>query len=596
MPEAFDWFGQIALRNGFVEPEQLDQAVQHQAEVEPMRAIGLVLQDMGFLTLGQAELVLKVQQAVRAAQASKDMDPLEAAHEQGLAILRSKLVPKETVVEALKEIRAKIKGGKSAPELAWFLAKKGLLSQEQLRQLQYPDGGLPQIAGYKVLAEIRAGGVGTVFKARQLALERIVAIKVLAPKLTGVDSHVKRFLEEARAQARLNHQNAVAAIEIGESNGLHYFVMEYVNGESALEILQRQGPFRLERALAVTYEIARSIDHAHSHRIIHRDIKPSNILINHRNIAKLCDLGFAQIDGKDGVLRAAGTTLGTPHYMSPEQARGAMDLDERTDIYSLGASLYQLLTGRLPFAGRSAKEIMRRHITDPLEFAPGEEERFGPDVCAILEKMMAKRREDRYQTAFEVMEALAPYLDHRLTGTDLTDRKPLSRRITMRAGPAALLLYDPAAGDDGERILEHVRGAIELEGFSAELVPLDRVDRAALEGARMVVFGETTKGPCALLKRLLDEHGPALAGKLGSAVILGDPFGDDARLVLSKLFNAMLFQGTWVRDLLRRRLEQLAGDEEGYLFALAELGRELAQQARVGIVGTAAAASRQPTA
>lgn len=576
MDSSDDQFGQIALRNGFLQEDQLAEALRIQREKKPGRLIGELLVEGQVMSQGESEAVLRVQRQLRR-RASASEDPLEAANAQAQALLKARWASREEVVDALKEIKTRIKGGKAAPQVAWLLTKRGILTREQLAAVTYPNGGKPQVDGYKIISEIRAGGVGTVFRARQLSIDRIVAIKILAPKLTGNEELVARFLEEGRAQARLNHQNTVNAIDLGESDGMHWFVMEYVNGESVLELLQRSGPLKLERALGITYEMARAIEHAHSHRIIHRDIKPSNILINHRNVAKLCDLGFAQIDGKESVPRVAGTTLGTPHYMSPEQARGALDLDERSDVYSLGASLYQMLTGRLPFPGRSPKEIMRRHIVDDLEFKPSEEDRFGA-ACGILRQMMAKDRDDRLQSGSEVMEALAPFLDHRLTGTDFNAPKTgrwskVSAKKKPKPKGCAAVVHEPL-GPHGQPQLEALIEGLEAGGLEVKSMLYEEATFSALEGADAVIFGEAPEGPGDGLKQLLEEHGGVLISKAGGAWVVGRRAEDDVKLLLSKVFNALLAQGMLVQGGLRRQLE--TADDEAYHDTLRRLGRQIA--------------------
>ena len=264
------------------------------------------------------------------------------------------------------------------------------------------------IGGFELISKVGQGGMGTVYKARQISMDRIVALKVLPRRLAGDKSYVQRFVREARAAAKLNHPNIVQGIDVGKSGGYYYFAMEYIDGETAADKVRRAGPLDEEEAIDICLQAARALAHAHSRaNIIHRDVKPQNILLNERGTAKLADLGLARhTEHDDASLTSAGTTLGTPDYISPEQIRGDADLDGRCDIYSLGATLYHLLVGRPPYPGGSSSVVMAKHLTESVPDPTAERPGLSPDTAAIVRHAMQKDRAKRYQTADAMAEAM----------------------------------------------------------------------------------------------------------------------------------------------------------------------------------------------
>jgi hypothetical protein len=270
-----------------------------------------------------------------------------------------------------------------------------------------PEAGTTELAGFKIIGKIGGGGMGVVFKAMQVSMDRVVALKVLSPKLAANKAYIERFLREARAAAKLDHPNIVRGIDAGLDKGYYFLAMEYVDGESVSQRLQRLGRIEERDALSIVLQAAQALDHAQqAGGIIHRDIKPDNILITAAGIAKLADLGLAKSTEDDAGLTRVGATIGTPHYVSPEQARGEQNLDTRSDIYSLGATLYHMVTGSPPFSGETPSVVLSRHVNEPLVPTRQRNPNVSPSAAAIVEKMLQKDPAKRYQTPAELIEDL----------------------------------------------------------------------------------------------------------------------------------------------------------------------------------------------
>ena len=254
-----------------------------------------------------------------------------------------------------------------------------------------------QIPGYESIGRIGKGAMGVVFKARQISVDRVVAIKVLRDDVARDREYIERFRREARVAAKLSHNNIVGVIDAGEADGRHYFVMEYVEGTTVQDELDKGKSYDEKTALEIALAVARALKHAHERGLIHRDIKPANILLTKDGDIKLADLGLARMatDGQG----TAGVAAGTPYYISPEQARGQADVDIRTDIYSLGATLYHMATGRVPYTGSTPQEVMRKHVSKKAQLIPPDHinPRLSGGLGEVVETMMAKDREVRYR-------------------------------------------------------------------------------------------------------------------------------------------------------------------------------------------------------
>jgi serine/threonine-protein kinase len=261
-----------------------------------------------------------------------------------------------------------------------------------------------QIPGYQLLQKLGQGSMGLVFKARQLSMNRLVAIKVLKPRLANNPKGLERFLHEAHVAAQLSHSNIIQAIDAGSAGKIHYFVMEFVEGTAISQLIDRGKVYKEAEALEIILQIAQALEHAHSRHLIHRDIKPANIVITKEGIAKLADLGLAlQTAGNPLAKDERGVIYGTPYYISPEQVQGREDIDIRADIYSLGATMYHMVTGKPPFQAESVDAILDAHLHQELTPPDHLNTDLSAGLGEVVEFTMAKDRTRRYRSPSELI-------------------------------------------------------------------------------------------------------------------------------------------------------------------------------------------------
>ncbi len=324
----------------------------------------------------------------------------------GRAVIEMNLATHGDVAECVEE-QKRLAAENSQRSLADVMLEKGVLTRRQLarvktglEELRTPE----QIPGFKILSKLGAGAMATVFKARQVSLDREVAIKVLPKRFSENPDYVERFYREGQAAAKLNHANIVQAIDVGEANGYHYFVMEYVEGDTLYDSLEGGTRLGEGEALRIILQIARALAHAHERGLIHRDVKPKNIMLTPDGVAKLADMGLARMAADEQAAQAeAGKAYGTPYYISPEQIRGEIDIDFRADIYGLGATLYHAVTGRVPFEGPTPAAVMHKHLKEPLIPPDHINTDLSVGIGEVVEVMMAKERDDRYSSTTEVL-------------------------------------------------------------------------------------------------------------------------------------------------------------------------------------------------
>jgi serine/threonine-protein kinase len=274
---------------------------------------------------------------------------------------------------------------------------------------------------FRVLEKIGTGGMGSVYKAEQPAMNRMVAIKILHPKLAGRKDLTSRFRREARAMSQLTHPNTVKVFMYGEleDDGSLYIVMEMLEGRNLNQTVRKEGPLTADRAIPILIQCCGALQEAHDLGIVHRDLKPENIFLSKQggisDYPKVLDFGLAKVTERQMqpgsvILTQEGMVFGTPEFMSPEQAQGKT-LDARSDIYSLAVILYEVLTGKLPFTARTPMEYIQKHVTDPIiplsERVP--DRRFPKGLDDVLAKALQKQPDNRFQTAGEFGEALRPF-------------------------------------------------------------------------------------------------------------------------------------------------------------------------------------------
>ncbi len=326
--------------------------------------------------------------------------------------LAHRMVDREQIELCESILERERNNGKTPRRIEEVLVAEQVLSEEEVWAVQKALSRMNRdarnvgrrIGGYEILGKLGEGGLGVVYKARQLSMGRIVALKVLHDRWVADEEFRKRFLVEARLVGRLSHQNLIQVIDVGRYKETYFYSMEFVDGDTIEDIIDRDGSMPVLQSMDVIFQMLRAIQYLQQYRIVHRDIKPGNIMQSKAGVAKLGDFGFVK-SNLDSIISTEGEVLGTPDYISPEAAMGATDLDFRSDVYSLGATFYHMVAGRPLFTG-SPSDVMEKHIKEP----PVPLKRVNPDlsdhVCLVVEKMLAKRREDRYQTAAELFDDL----------------------------------------------------------------------------------------------------------------------------------------------------------------------------------------------
>ena len=362
------------------------------------------------------------------------------------------------------------------------LRYKGYMNRSQIshviRRLG-PQSVPDRIAGYEIVRKVGRGGMGDVYQARQISMDRIVALKITS---TTEENHIRRMTREARWIGRLSHPNIIQGLDVGEYNGLFFFAMEYVKGRTLHRLINKEGSLPESRAASLALQIAHATGALWNEHIVHRDIKPGNIMVTSSGVAKLCDLGLA-IDvrqEREKSLDQPGMAVGTPFYMSPEQVESKVIADVRSDLYSLGTTLYRMLVGRVPFTGATRAIILSKQLTEPLTWPKRMNPGLSDDICLIIAKLMAKERRRRYQTVDQLIMDLEDFLAGR------------SPRIASSAAP----FWMPQAKLVRDDRAQHNARLVKLRNFArlrqACLATLSEGDGASLRklSAKLVEFSD----------------------------------------------------------------------------------------------------------
>ena len=351
-------------------------------------------------------------------------------------LLRAGVVDESALRQGLSLQDDLFKQGKVV-SLDRVLVARGLIPREALTTLSVGDPVAKQpFANYRLLRAVGEGGSSVVYEAIYKPNGAQVAVKVLDAVQSLRQDLLERFYEEARLLISLEHENVVAGYEVGSEHGLHFFSMDYIQGPTVLQMIERAGAIEPQTAIWVTVQLARALAHLHHKGLLHRDIKPGNVMIDATGRARLIDLGLARRMERPEPAPDAGEaalTVGTVEYISPEQARGRDDLDERTDVYSLGVTLYHMAVGDVPFHGETSYEVMAKHILTALDAMKVKTRRIPPAVHYAITKMMAKDREFRYRDCDQVVADLARFLPE---GGPPPIVLPVSTEPAPPAGPA----------------------------------------------------------------------------------------------------------------------------------------------------------------
>jgi serine/threonine-protein kinase len=337
---------------------------------------------------------------------------------------KSQILSAEQLEEIERDLQPRHPDAKA---LARALIERGWITAYQVNQLSQGKGKDLMLGQYLILERLGEGGMGQVFKARHSTMGRVVALKVLRKERLANPDALRRFHREIQAAARLSHPNVVLAYDADAYNNTHFFVMEYVDGIDLARLVRKSGPMPINKACNCIYQAALGLAHAHEHGLTHRDIKPHNLLLNRDGTVKILDmglvrLGHAESDSEVSALTQDGKVVGTPDYIAPEQARNSHAADIRSDLYSLGCTLYFLLSGKVPFPGGGSliEKLMRHQTEDPVPLRL-----VRPDipaaVGAIVHKLMQRKPEQRYQTPEELAAALEPYAFEDGGGTPATE-------------------------------------------------------------------------------------------------------------------------------------------------------------------------------
>ena len=332
-----------------------------------------------------------------------------------------------------------------AEELAQELVRHKMLTEFQVQHFVEGRATGLIIGGYTLLDKIGEGGMGQVFKAQHRRMDRIVAIKMLPPSICKNPAAVSRFEREARVAAKLLHPNIVTAFDANQADGIHFLVMQYVEGQDLSALVKKSGPLRFDKAVNYILQAARGLEFAHKMDVVHRDIKPANLLLDLEGQIKILDMGLARIETSGPIavqaeLTDSGAVIGTVDYMSPEQAFNTKHADARADIYSLGCSLYYLMTGKATFAGETVIERILAHREKPIPSLRDAQPDVPIEIEVIFRKMLAKKVEARYQSMADVVAAL----ERSIAVSVSSQAKPPSSSTSFDDDALALLLDEDA--------------------------------------------------------------------------------------------------------------------------------------------------------
>ncbi len=457
-------YGMIALRNRLLGAQVLNACMDEARREGHARALAQILRERGVLGEAQDEAIAgraagvldDVRQKERALQGTIDLarDPPEQA-ELKLAMLLGEVAGKlsflqradldAAVAAAERRERGLPAEAPAAPPPPPQQADIPIPVAAPAAPGQAPEAADP-IKGYELLLKLGQGAMGAVLKARKRDSGEVVALKLLKPELATDREYVERFLREAKAVARLSHPNIIRAVQAGRSGDYYFFAMEFVEGQTASELIKAKGKLPERFGVMVTRCVASALAHAWEHEIIHRDIKPDNVMITKDGGVKLTDLGLARTAKQESTLTMTGVVMGSPAYISPEQGTGEKNLDTRSDIYSLGATLFHMLTGKVPYEGETPLQVMLRHMQDPVPDVKAHAPQVSEATRQLIMTMMAKRPEQRFQSAKHVEQAARAIEDALARG----EAPPIIWKRVVRQAPGQPAPGQPAGAQPAQ--------------------------------------------------------------------------------------------------------------------------------------------------
>ncbi len=327
---------------------------------------------------------------------------------------------------------------------------------------------ITHLGEFKLKRKLGAGGMGDVYLAEQESLDRKVAIKTLKKKFANDPKFVERFYREAKAMAKLDHPNVVRCYAVGEDHGFHYVAIEYIDGKSMQDWMDELKVLSIGDATLIVLDCLNALSHAHESKLIHRDIKPDNILVTSKGVVKVADLGLAKAVDEDNSMTQSGTGLGTPLYMPPEQARNAKHVDFRTDIYALGGTYYNFLTGKFPFSGDTALELIMKKESGKFESVRKHNPEIPEKLDLLIEKMMAKNPDHRFKSCAEIMALLEDLGLESPTLSFITTEENAGVSRSRRKGKASSVVtpkrksgHDVSSAKDAEKSASKSKAVVE---------------------------------------------------------------------------------------------------------------------------------------
>lgn len=379
--------------------------------------------------------------------------------------------------DTLSEFLPPKKTPKDAEELARELVRQKKLTKFQVEEVSRGKGKSLTLGKYLLLEKIGAGGMGQVFKARHQRMDRLVAVKLLPAATMKQPAAMARFEREMVAAARLRHPNIVGADDADQADGIYFLVMELIDGRDLSAVVKKEGPLPVDTAVNYLQQAARGLEAAHAQGIVHRDIKPANLLLDKRGIVKILDMGLARIcEAGEGSLCAdltsTGTIMGTVDYMAPEQALDTKSADARADIYSLGCSLFYLLTAKATYDGDSLMKKLLAHREHPIPSLCALRPDVPAHLDAIFQKMISKKAEDRYQSIREVVEALGEWqgAPQQIDTSSVIEEAPASDAVDL--GLSDLLTSPPIAKSLKPERTKKERSSVSIRRADRRTLPL----------------------------------------------------------------------------------------------------------------------------